>query len=154
MIWLIRLSQSDRSSLHLACLIGLYLTRWYLPLPPCCSLLLRLSSLVLLLLIRLTVEGLNLAHLHLTWLILRYLATLALRRYVGPNLHLAVFCPDLSSFFLVVLAPPLAREGGLLPVPRLAAGGELLLVHRRVVLPHLLLYLLRELLDVVVVFEF
>ena len=109
---------------------------------------------MLLLLIRLTVEGLNLAHLHLTWLILRYLATLALRRYVGPNLHLAVFCPDLSSFFLVVLAPPLAREGGLLPVPRLAADGELLLVHRRVALPHLLLYLLRELLDVVVVFEF
>ena len=144
MIWLTKLSQSDRSSLHLTCLIELYLTRWHLPLPPCCSLLLRLSSLVLLLLIWLTVESLNLAHSHLTWLILRYLATLALRRCVGPNLHLAVFCPDLSSFFLVVLAPPLAREDGLLPGPRLAADGEHLLVHHRVVLPHFLLYLLRE----------
>ena len=129
MIWLTRLPQSDRSSLHLTCLTELYLTRWHLPLPPCCSLLLRLSSLVLLLLqsrlalvrllawnwhphltrlwlrprcapphivhlrllrlTRLTVEGLSLAHLHLTWLILRYLATLTLRRTVGPNLHLA-----------------------------------------------------------------
>ena len=121
MIWLTRLSQSDRSSLHLTCLIELYLTRWHLPLPPCCSLLLRLSSLVLLLLqpsltlvclqhlawnchphltrlwlrprcapphivylrllhlTRLTVQCLSLAHLHLTWLTLRYLATLALR---------------------------------------------------------------------------
>ena len=75
--------------MHLTCLIELYLTRWHLPLPPCCSLLLRLSSLVLLLLTRLIVEGLNLARLHLTWLILRYLATLTLRRTVGPNLHLA-----------------------------------------------------------------
>ena len=84
MIWLTRLSQSDRSSLHLTCLIELYLTRWHLPLPPCCNLLLRLLRLT-----RLTVEGLSLAHLHLTWLILRYLATLTLRRTVGPNLHLA-----------------------------------------------------------------
>ena len=143
MIWLgsllTRLAQSNRRSLHLTCLAILHLTTslWHLtkltlPLPPCCSLLWRLSSLVLLLLLpRLTLVclwhliwsshpnltrlrhwagcapphiihlrllhlasltvgclNLSLAHLHLARLTLRYLATLALRHTVGPNLHL------------------------------------------------------------------